>query len=121
MNCSTACSGDVCIPSNFFDTMAMDSHFFSGAFAILGIVVFLRWWLHPKYALLAAVIVWTTFAAAKEFWYDEDYENSTERGSSWLDFGVYMTGAVVGGLLSIMIWPEFDSNIIYSVHGYRLN
>ena len=34
----------------------------------------------------------SVFATIKEFWYDEAHENPLVRGSSPLDFGMYMAG-----------------------------
>lgn len=35
-------------------------------------------------------------AALKEFWYDEKYEDPATRGSSLLDFSMYMVGLLIG-------------------------
>jgi hypothetical protein len=38
-------------------------------------------------------------AAIKEFWYDQNYETTDERGSNLLDFSMYAVGIVLGLLL----------------------
>lgn len=46
--------------------------------------------------LYIATGIGVTAAALKEFWYDENYEDIATRGSSFLDFSMYMTGIVLG-------------------------
>lgn len=46
-----------------------------------------------------AIPVCVAAAAVKEFWYDYQYEDAATRGSSLLDFSMYMCGIVVGFFL----------------------
>jgi len=46
-------------------------------------------------------------AAIKEFVYDYAYETTVERGSSFLDFGIYMVGAVVAMGMILIRYGHF--------------
>lgn len=50
--------------------------------------------------LLIGAIGMTVFAAVKEFVYDVQHENALVRGSSSLDFGMYMAGV----LTAVGLW-----------------
>lgn len=69
-----------------YEVAAQFAHFFTAAFLVSQIGRFgLRW-------LIVAAIGMSVFAAIKEFWYDEAHENPLVRGSSPLDFWMYMAG-----------------------------
>lgn len=80
------------ISDNEWEGLAQKSHVLFGA--ILPItIVFLSGRLRPLWYLVPVFVAW---AAWKEFWYDNKYENSDERGSDLLDFSMYMLGLFVG-------------------------
>jgi hypothetical protein len=53
---------------------------------------------------LVALIV---IAAIKEFVYDYAYETTVERGSSFLDFSIYMVGALVAMSVIFLRYGKF--------------
>jgi hypothetical protein len=54
----------------------------------------------PHWFVLTVIGVAIWAAAIKEFWYDCYYETTVERGSSLLDFAMYLTGLAAGYLLA---------------------
>lgn len=69
-----------------YEVSSQFAHFFTAAFLVsqfgrLG----LRW-------LIISAVAMTAFAAVKEFGYDQFHENPLVRGSSPLDFTVYVAG-----------------------------
>jgi hypothetical protein len=75
-----------------YEVAAQFAHFFTAAFLVSQIGRAGWHW------LLFAAIGMTAFAAVKEFVYDVKHENPLVRGSSPLDFGMYLAGvaAAVG-------------------------
>ena len=73
---------------NIFDQIG---HFLGAYAAVLTLFVF-----HVHYWLYISAIGVTTWAIIKEFWYDENYEDPTVRGSSATDFTFYMIGLAIG-------------------------
>jgi hypothetical protein len=77
------------IPDSTFNRVAQLSHTGWGLAIVFGgkVIFHGRW-----YLLLAAL--WIAYAAVKEFWWDQRYENPEERGSSGEDF-LFATGAAM--------------------------
>lgn len=77
-----------------YEIAAQFAHFFTAAFLVSQLGRFgLKW-------LLISAAVMIAFAAVKEFWYDVKHENPLVRGSSSLDFAMY----VVGTALAVGLW-----------------
>lgn len=115
MSCSVPCAGDVCIRATLWDTTGAFAHVSSGALWILFCVLLLRRWVHPCRVMVFAWAFGLAYVFAKEFWYDEQYESSDERGSGWVDAGQYIGGFVFGSLLSVTQFPS----CIHRDHGYN--
>ena len=69
-----------------YEISSQFAHFFTAAFLVSQLGR-LGW-----KGLLVGAIGMTAFAAVKEFWYDEHHESPLVRGSSTLDFGMYVAG-----------------------------
>lgn len=76
------------ITPKLFNQVAQLGHFAGGLATIFGSKVLFgaTWW---ALAGLAGV------AALKEFWFDYKYESTEVRGSSLLDFSMYIVGGLV--------------------------
>lgn len=110
MTCNTPCDGNVCITSKLWDTTAGLAHAFAGVGLILVPVVLLRRWVHPKWTMLVTSIVFIVYVLAKELWYDDVYESLMESGGvpNFLDMLTYFAGMIIGNLVSILVFPEYD-------------
>jgi hypothetical protein len=83
------------ITSEDYEISSQFAHFFTAAFLVSQCGHF---WGEGGLAVGAfGMLVW---ASIKEFWYDERYENPLVRGSSELDFAMYMAGS----LLAVGLW-----------------
>ena len=51
---------------------------------------------HAPHGVIWALAVGVPAAAFKEFWWDYHYEDAATRGSSLLDFSMYMVGLAAG-------------------------
>jgi hypothetical protein len=79
------------IPDSTFDWLAQKSHILGGLSAVLLGQLFGS----MKGALICGFII-ILFAAIKEFYYDERYESTEERGSNLRDFAYYCVGVALG-------------------------
>ena len=77
-----------------YEVAAQFAHFFTAAFLVSQFGR-LGW-----KGLLVGAIGMTAFAAVKEFWYDEKHESPLVRGSSTLDFLMYLAGV----LTAVGLW-----------------
>lgn len=73
-----------------WDFTGQAAHF---AVAALAMVVVGKYIPHGH---LYGFLIGVPAAALKEFWYDFKYEDAATRGSSLLDFSMYMAGLVLG-------------------------
>jgi hypothetical protein len=74
-----------------FNTVSQISHALGGAFAMVcGAFLF------GPHSLLYIGPAFVIYAAAKEFWYDFQYESAAVRGSSLEDFLFYLLGLFFG-------------------------
>lgn len=78
------------IPVKTFYFVAQMAHWLCGCLAVVWPVLIFGAWI-KWYA--AGFIV--TYAAIKEFFYDENYESKIERGSNLEDFSFYTLGATL--------------------------
>jgi len=78
----------IMIEDKEFNQVAQLSHFGGACAIIYGLIV-----LCGSSAMWPAVIVLAIVCGIKEFWYDYHYETTEVRGSSLLDFAMYMAGA----------------------------
>lgn len=51
---------------------------------------------HVPHGVIWAFAVGVPAAAIKEFWWDYKYEDAATRGSSLLDFSMYLCGLIIG-------------------------
>jgi hypothetical protein len=78
---------DVISPLDY-EVAAQIAHYSTAAFLVSQLGRFgLKW-------LIISAIGMTVFAAIKEFGYDQFHENPLVRGSSPLDFGMYLAGVL---------------------------
>lgn len=84
------------IDNKEFNTVAQLSHFGGGLAVIFGSIVLFgassMWW---------SILILAILTFLKEFWYDFKYETPEVRGSSKLDFVMYMVGA---GTAVLSVW-----------------
>ena len=81
----------------FFNQMAQGLHVLM-AYSVVMTVGYL-WGLAPiPYILIVLVFA----AAIKEFWYDYHYEDTATRGSSFLDFMLYILGTALGASVILL-------------------
>jgi hypothetical protein len=75
------------ISKQTFNAVSQSAHFFGACTFVFG-------WLacFPSKRLFLGILIFTVAAAVKEFWYDYRYENRYVRGSSLLDFTMYVVG-----------------------------
>lgn len=108
--CDTPCNGSglVCIDSSLWNETADFSHFFAGVSAILLPVVFLRRCVHPKWVMLVVNVLFFTYTLVKELWYDPRFESTAERGSDIVDILTYLSGAVMGNIAAVFVFPQYD-------------
>ena len=92
---STACTGS--ISDSDFNFIAQMAHWLGGSFAILIAVRILGRW-----CMWIVAVLFLTFFAVKEWWYDTNYEDCDERGSNLIDWLFYLLGVVIG-ILTILI------------------
>lgn len=79
-----------------FDDLAQINHFIGGALAVI-----LAGFLFGMPYFYAAGAAMGFYAAVKEFWYDEHYETTEVRGSSFKDFVFYVLGIIAGTAICI--------------------
>ncbi len=80
-------SQDVISPIDY-EVSSQFAHYFTAAFLVSQLGRFgLKW-------LIISAIGMTVFAGIKEFVYDVKHENPLVRGSSPLDFGMYLAGVL---------------------------
>ena len=84
------------ISIGFYNLMGSLAHVFFGAWITLACVYMFG----PK-SLYWTLPLLVTYAAIKEFWWDENYETADERWNGFYDFGTYISGGI---LTLIMVW-----------------
>jgi hypothetical protein len=89
---------DTGITPKLFNQVAQLGHFAGGAAIVLATVVL---W-HDSRAPFAGFIGVLLAAGVKEFWYDEHYESTEVRGSSFEDFMYYMVGATAALIVAVV-------------------
>jgi hypothetical protein len=78
------------------------SHWLAGCLFVMGFTYLFgpgaEWW---------CVLIFTAYAAIKEFWYDQNYETAEVRGSNLEDFSFYMVGVTLAVILILIKtkWP----------------
>lgn len=82
------------ITPEYLDVLAQKAHMLGGGLAMLGPHA-----LWGKRSLRYAVPIFVVCAAAKEFWFDANYQDAEIRGSDLKDFAFYMIGMVLALLL----------------------
>lgn len=85
---TTATQTTLTVDARTFNVVAQLAHFAGGLAIVFG--AYSLWGMH---AALIATGILAVVAAVKEFWYDYRYETPAERGSSALDFAIYLVGA----------------------------
>jgi hypothetical protein len=89
---------DTGITPKLFNQVAQLGHFAGGAAIVLATVVVWRY----AYAPFVGFGIVALASAVKEFWYDEHYESTEVRGSSFEDFMYYMVGATAALIVAVV-------------------
>ena len=85
---------DVISPTDY-EVSSQFAHFFTAAFLVTALGHFCG-----HIGIILGAVGMTAWAAIKEFWYDVKHENPLVRGSSPLDFAMYMAGNVI----AVALW-----------------
>lgn len=84
----------VTVDATLYDEIGQTAHTLAGILVVLGPNA-----LFGSRFMWAWVLALIIFAAVKEFWYDQNYETSDERGNNGKDFGFYILGLAIGLIL----------------------
>lgn len=99
VDCSTPCSGDICIANSEWNLTSDLSHVTGGCLFIVAPVIILSHYVRPQITAAVASILWLVFVFVKELWYDPLYQSPQEAGSSAVDIATYLAGWIAGLLL----------------------
>lgn len=83
------------ITASEFEISSQFAHFFTAAYLVSQCG---RW---GHIGLTVGVVGMFLWATVKEGWYDQKYESPIDRGSGWLDWGMYMAGTLIGFLTAL--------------------
>ena len=107
---SSSTAGTICVRTSLWNLTGADSHIFGACVWILGLsCLFRRWW-HPKYTMLVTFLLLLVYSLVKELWYDVNFETPAEAGQAWVDMVTYLSGSVLGLLVSLTLFPWYTSN-----------
>ena len=81
------------IDPKFFNQVAQNAHMLGGAVIGLLALLFL------PHSLVFIILGFAVVTGVKEFWYDQNYENATTRGSNLNDWIHYQIGWMATGSL----------------------
>jgi hypothetical protein len=96
-----------CVDQLLFDVTSQFAHALGGAFFVTAVAV-----VFGKCSTLYSALLFTTYAAIKEFAIDVAFEDTLNRGSGLEDFAFYELGVFIGILVNLFLPGTMDPRVL---------